>query len=270
MSGITPVTNLCASNVIESKDGPLGSLKDFAAKDEGGASFSTLRPRSASFFEPDPSGASKLCAAKTIGFAKVFFEIGAILKQLQVLVFECSRKKKTEGLSDFCLILESLKDIDMSSFRSHVLVDLTANLALSKDIELDSLHELLTSDLKTMPLKNLREIALKAKFFRCVLEKGLISQDVIIEAPTVAYSLALDISFEEADYELFSALFADLEQQKAISFLEVTLERLFAKKETPDLFFNVINHVAQSLGKHYNLWGFQKAVNGWLEKAMYY
>lgn len=270
MSAITPVTNLCASNVIESSDGPLGLLKDLEASAEGGAETSTLRPRSASFFEPDPLGASKFGAAETAGVAKFFFEIGAILKQLQVLAFECSSKKKSEGLSDFCLVLESLKYIDMSSFRDHVLLELTANLALSKDIELDSLHELLTSDLKKMPLKNLREIALKAKFLCSLLEKGVLTKDVMIEAPTVAYSSALDASFEAADYELFCAFFADLDQHKAISFLEITLERLFAKKETPDLFFNVVNHVARSLGKHYNLLGLQKIVNEWLEKAMYY
>jgi hypothetical protein len=248
-----------------SSEGPLVFMPDFSDfLALGDIGLVPSRERSYSVFEAEKKEEG---AAKIAGVYKSCIHLKIQLKSFQTILYENLSAKSFSFIAEVLSPFDYVQDIKWPMIQDAWLLDLVVHLAIIPYDELERLDIKLTSCLHVMPLKNFREMALKAKALKHILDKGDACVDLVLGAPQLAYSMAIEVSFKEGSYEIFSALLADIKEEKALSILQTLFEGLLAKKEDTSKFFKLIAHFCENLGRHYHFPETQKAVSCWLEMA---
>jgi hypothetical protein len=263
---MTPLTSLDKEAFFLTVDGPLGLLPELEKALPAEACVPMTRKRSLAICEMKVAEESAI-DTKTLSVFRSRLDLKHQLKFFQTRLYENMSPKSFGFIAEALGKLDYVKEIMWPTLRDSILLESCAHLAVIPFSELDAIHAIINCQIQHLPLKNLREAALKAKALKNLLEKGIASVDLLLCRPQTAYLMALEISFAESDYESFSALFADLDEEKALSFLQTLFEGLLAKKEDPDKLLKLVEHLIYNLEKHYRFINTRLWLGPWLEKA---
>lgn len=254
--------------VLDSRDGPLSAMPDLSALDaDQSARLGLNRERSISFYEPEDATLGSKAARKLFGSV---FQLTPQLKVLSATIIESCSSKTLKEVSELLPFLDSLKEMDWLNFRSHALHVLIGHLVYLPVHELEIIHEKLALNLKMLPVKNLRELCQKSIFFQNMIEKKSISIDLLLGAPLRAYYIALEQSLQTSDWEMTASLIADTESTHILPFLETYFESRLVDLEASKKFLEAMTKIAGSLGRNYQMAGYQKILLEWIEKVSGY
>lgn len=151
-------------------------------------------------------------------------------------------------------------DLDFAKSREQIMIDLLCSLLHVSERELDSIDRSLQEDLMQFSIINIREIVLKTKYCKLLIDTEIIPKKLFREKPFEIQNFILHLTLSNNEWALFTAFCADASSERVIPIIETVYDSI-----TDDAkFLSQLKRVAKILGKRYELKGFESKLLEWI------
>ena len=245
-----------AGAIVDTRDGPISPIIEGL---EALAETFTTRARSSSVFEPSEGAAASSAA---IAFSSI-----NPIPQLNIFkqtVFDHCSLKTYGPISDTIESIEAARAEDWGSHKERIVAALIASMIDFSFEELDVLETALNKQIKELYIRNLRELALKVKHFKSLVDASIISKEHIISDPIGVKALALEVALDRREWDVAQALIADCNSGLALTVINKSFEKIETDMTASTKFLATIQRISRLIGDRYQLKGLEKQLSDWV------